>query len=133
MLRIFLSCTALVPLLAGCATSGDPLISVTAAQQAVAGAAAQVRRCYRDPPVPSVAARITTRLRVRYDPDGVLIGIPQIVFQQGITPANQAYAARMAEAASLAVMRCSPLHLPPEAHHGGWDEFDLTFSHAALG
>lgn len=132
MLRLFLSCASLIPFLAGCAATPTALVSVTVAEQAVASAAAQVRRCYRDPPAPSVAARIVTRLRVRYDPDGAVIGIPQIVSQQGITPANQAYAARMAEAASLAVLRCSPLKLPPEARRGGWDEFDLTFSHAFL-
>jgi hypothetical protein len=41
-------------------------------------------------------------------------GIPSILSQRGITPANQAYAAKMAEAAGLAVMRCAPLKLAPD-------------------
>jgi len=108
------------------------MVEAAAAGQAMAAAAMQVRRCYRDPAVPSVAKRIVTHVRVRYAPDGVLIGLPAIVSQQGVTAANQDYAERMAEAASLAVIRCSPLHLPPELHRGGWDEFDLVFSHALL-
>ena len=64
--------------------------------------------------------------------DGALIGLPRFVSQQGVTAANESYAERMAEAASLAVVRCSPLRLPAALHRGGWDEFDLIFSHAML-
>jgi hypothetical protein len=119
-------------LAAGCVSAPEAIVSSPAAGRAVAAAAAQVRRCYRDPTVPSAAMRIITHLRVRYGPDGALIGLPSFITQQGVTPANQAYADRMAEAARLAVIRCSPLRLPPELHRGGWDEFDLTFSHAEL-
>ena len=108
------------------------MVVSAAAGQAVAAAAVQVRRCYRDPAVPSVAKRIVTHVRVRYGADGVLIGLPAIVSQQGVTAANQDYAERMAEAASLAVIRCSPLRLPAGLHRGGWDEFDLIFSHTLL-
>ena len=107
-------------------------VSAAAAGEAMVSAAAQVRRCYREPQVPSAAKRIVTHVRVRYGPDGVLIGEPWIVAQQGVNPANQAYAGRMAAAASLAVIRCSPLRLPAELYRGGWDEFDLTFAHALL-
>jgi hypothetical protein len=119
-------------LAAGCAAVPDPVVSAAAAGRAVTAAALQVRRCYRDPAVPSAARRIVTRLRVRYGPDGALVGLPSTVSQQGVTEANRAYAERMAEAASLAVIRCSPLRMPPELHRGGWDEFDLIFSHALL-
>ena len=119
-------------LAAGCASAPEPIVSSPAVGRAVAAAAAQVRRCYRDPTVPTAAMRIITHLRVRYGPDGALIGLPAFVSQQGVTAANQAYAERIADAASLAVIRCSPLRLPPELHRGGWDEFDLTFSHAML-
>lgn len=108
------------------------VVAGAAAGQSIASAAAQVRRCYRDPAVPSAARRIVTRLRVRYAADGTLIGLPLVASQQGVNAANQAYAERMAEAASLAVIRCSPLRLPAELHRGGWDEFDLIFSHAML-
>jgi hypothetical protein len=132
MIRSLISVPALAALLSGCAAAPRPMVAAAAAGHAVAAAAVQVRRCYRDPAVPSAAKRIVTHLRVRYGADGVLIGVPAIVSQQGVTTANQDYAERMAEAASLAVIRCSPLHLPPELHRGGWDEFDLIFSHALL-
>ena len=91
-------------------------------------AARQIKRCYRAPRVASSGKQISTRLRVRYRPDGGLAGVPQIVWQGGLTPANQAYAADMAEAAGLAVMRCAPLNLPPELYSKGWSVLDFTFS-----
>jgi hypothetical protein len=133
MIRSLKPLLTLAPLLAGgCASAQQAIVASAAAGQAVAAAAVQVRRCYRDPAVPSAAKRIVTHVRVRYGPDGALTGLPVIVSQQGVTAANQDYAERMAEAASLAVIRCSPLRLPPELHRGGWDEFDLIFSHALL-
>ncbi|MBV8687551.1 MAG: hypothetical protein JOZ90_16165 [Alphaproteobacteria bacterium] len=110
------------------ATTGTRILPSDRASEATMAAARQVKRCYRSPGVPSAGRRIVTRLRVRYAADGRLEEAPQLVEQQGVTPDNQAYAAPMAEAASMAVLRCSPLHLPPELHRGGWDTFDLTFS-----
>jgi hypothetical protein len=94
-------------------------------------AARQIKRCYRTPRVASSGKQISTRLRVRYRPDGGLADVPQIVWQRGVTPANQAYAADMAEAAGLAVMRCAPVDLPPELYSKGWSVLDLTFSPGA--
>jgi hypothetical protein len=124
-----------LPLLAGGCVQPPPrrMLVVDAAATAVASAAAaQVKRCYRAPRVPSAGKRIVTRLRVRFTPDGMLAGVPQLVFQQGVTPENASYAAPMAEAASMAVILCAPLHLPPELHRGGWDALYLTFSPRAL-
>ena len=120
----------LLLLTAACATQQTTVRTVEIGE-AIAGAAAQIRRCYRDPGAPGVSRRISTRLRVRYAPDGSLIGLPQLVSQDGVTPGNLPYAARMAEAASIAVIRCSPIHLRPELYHDGWDEFDLLFSRTA--
>lgn len=91
-------------------------------------AANQVRRCYRTPKMIRAARGIGTTLSVRYGMDGMLIGLPVVVRQSGVTPENAVQAGRMAEAASLAVVRCQPISLPPELHRGGWDEFELTFS-----
>ena len=132
MLRWFPPCCAALPFLAACVAMSPPRVSVVAADPAIASAAAQVRRGYHDPAAPSVARRIVTRLRVRYAEDGALIGLPEIVSQEGVSAANQAYAERMAEAARLSVIRCSPLHLPADAHRGGWDEFDLIFGRTAM-
>ncbi|HEY0413001.1 MAG TPA: hypothetical protein VGD66_07660 [Allosphingosinicella sp.] len=119
----------LLPLVAaGCAGPQRARVTPVEASGVAMAAAAQVKRCYRWPQVPSAGRRIITRLHVRFSPDGALAATPQIVYQQGVTPENSPYAALMAEAASMAVMRCSPLHLPPELHRGGWDSIDLTFS-----
>jgi hypothetical protein len=102
----------------------DPL-QVSAA---IGAAADQVKRCYRPPKVAWAGKQIVTRLRVRFAPDGSLAGVPAVVGQTGVTPVNRPYASRMAEAASLAVIRCAPLRLPPDLYESGWDELDLTFS-----
>jgi len=91
-------------------------------------AAGQVRRCYRSPRIPSVGRQIVTHLRVRYSVDGMLEEAPAFLSQDGVTAENQAYALPMAQAASMAVLRCTPLRLPARLHRGGWDHFDLTFS-----
>ena len=104
-------------------------------QQALNGvgeqAARQIKRCYRTPRVASSGKQISTRLRVRYRPDGGLAGVPQVVWQGGVTPGNQTYAGAMAEAAGLAVMRCVPVSLPPELYSKGWSVLDFTFSPGA--
>lgn len=124
---------AIVLALAGCATAPEPegpdrrLLA-----EAVANAARQVQRCYRTPKIPREGRQITIVLRVRYSIDGMLVGLPEPVAQRGVSPANQFYARQMAEAATLAVIRCSPLSLPPALHQGGWDDFELTFSPRAV-
>ncbi|PSJ37578.1 cell envelope integrity protein TolA [Allosphingosinicella deserti] len=101
-------------------------------ERAIATAARQVRRCYRAPRIGSLGRSIVTRLRVRYAADGSLIGLPLLVSQSGITPANQIFAPHMARAATEAVIRCSPITLPSTLHDGGWSEIDLTFGPRAL-
>lgn len=99
----------------------------------IADAAAQVKRCYRSPRVTSDGRRITTRLSVRFAPDGSVVGLPLVVSQTGITSENQMYADEMAEAAIASVVRCSPLRLPPELYELVWNAFELTFSPAMRG
>ena len=126
---------ALLPALlaAGCASAPQPEgPDRRAVARVVAMAADQVKRCYRAPRVAREGRQITTVLRVRYAPDGSLTQLPAIVAQTGVTDANRAYASRMAEAASLAVIQCAPIRLPAEYYRGGWDEFDLTFSPRAV-
>ena len=94
-------------------------------------AAQQVRRCYRGPRVSSSGRQIVTRVRVRIDPEGAITGLPAVISQDGVSPANQAYAAEMAQAAIEAVLRCAPLRLPADAHRGVGLTIDLTFSPSA--
>ena len=119
-------------LLAGCATAPRPGPDRAVLTKAVANAAAQVQRCYRIPRIPPEGRRITIVLRVRLGPDGMLIGLPELLAERGVTPDNQVYARRMAEAAVLAVIRCTPLRLPPELYQDGWKDFELTFSPRAV-
>ena len=116
-------------LLVGCASMGngtrvDPVVAGRVFEQA----AAQVKRCYRTPRVPSAARQIATRLSLRLNPDGTLSELPTILEQSGVTPENQAYAGEMAEAASLAAIRCAPLRLPPDLYEAVWSSFELKFS-----
>jgi hypothetical protein len=99
---------------------------------AIESAASQIKRCYRHPRIPSAGKRIATRLRLHFSPDGSLTEVPIVIGQEGVTADNRAFAGRMAEAASQAVLRCAPVKLPPELYAGGWDEMDLTFSPAML-
>ena len=128
-MNVRLSLPPFVLLLCSCATVPPSSASASAeVNRIVAVAAAQVRRCYRAPKVPTTGRRIETRLRVRYTLEGQLATLPAVVVQNGVTPENQAYAGQMAQAASMAVIRCSPITLPPELHSGGWEDFYLTFS-----
>jgi hypothetical protein len=128
-MKALLPLPALSLLLSACA---EPSTRVRAhspeAMAASAAVAEQVRRCYRNPRVPSSGRNIVTRLFARYTADGMLVGLPQLVSQQGLGPETQPYAGRMAEAAKLAVMRCSPVRLPREAGKRRGSDFLLTFS-----
>ncbi|HEY0132262.1 MAG TPA: hypothetical protein VGB57_12760 [Allosphingosinicella sp.] len=99
-----------------------------AALAASAAVAEQIRRCYRAPRVPSSGRNIVTRLFARYTADGMLVGVPLLVSQQGLTSESEPYASRMAEAAKLAVMRCSRVRLPEELGTRRGSDFVLTFS-----
>lgn len=125
---------ALIPimlpmLLSACAGASAPVPAKSpAARLASAEIAGQVRRCYRSPRVPSVGRRIVTRLLVRYGPDGRVVGLPTLVWQQGVTEESKPYAGRMIEAARLAVIRCNPIRFPSALSKGRAREFYLTFS-----
>lgn len=128
---------ALLPSLAvlsGCvATPRDPGPDPALVRQLAATAAAQVKRCYRKPKVASEVRQIVTRLRVRFTPDGQLAQLPEVIWQGSVTPSARPFAGKMAEAATLAVIRCVPVKLPPEAYSGGWEELEFTFSPGAMG
>jgi len=120
--------------LAACATASEPKRpSDELVARVTADAAAQVKRCYRSPKVMGAGRRIATKLAVRYAPDGSVIGLPMVLSQSGVTSENAMFADAMAQAAIESVVRCSPLHLPPELYAFGWNAFELTFSPALRG
>ncbi|MEO7825941.1 MAG: hypothetical protein ABIR60_02270 [Allosphingosinicella sp.] len=116
-------------LLSACASPSERVEAVSPAdRQASAAVAEQVRRCYRTPRIPSAGRGIVTRLVARYAADGTLIGLPILVWQQGLTPQSRPYAGKMSEAARLAIIQCSPVSLPPELGKRRSSDFLLTFS-----
>lgn len=121
---LLLGLAACAPTVTATKTGPDPRLLARATQSA----ADQVKRCYRAPRLSRDARQISTRLRVRYAPDGQLLGFPEVLSQSSVTPANRHYASTMAEAAISAVINCSPVKLPAELYARGWDEFELTFS-----
>lgn len=128
-----MTCRAVTPLLVaaligGCAPIPQRPSHRALVDEALARAATQVRGCYRTPRVSFRGRQIVTRLRVRFTPEGQLAGLPIVMFQDGVTPENQFYADHMAQAAIEAVMRCTPLRLPPALYQNGWSAFELTFS-----
>lgn len=127
-LGLLAGCASTAPLSAPVAERPDP----APYRQVVAMAAEQVRGCYRGPRVPREARQIVTVLRVRYAVDGMLVAPPEIVRQSVVGEAGQPFAGEMARAAIVAVMRCTPLRLPPELHSNGWEDFELTFSPRGL-
>lgn len=98
------------------------------AESVLSSAAQQVQRCYRAPRVASPGRQITTQLRIRVFPGGDVRGLPVVLNQSGVTPANRAFAQPMAEAAVEAVIRCAPLTLPERVYRYGWVDIFLTFS-----
>ncbi|MEA3009289.1 MAG: hypothetical protein QOJ91_981 [Sphingomonadales bacterium] len=115
--------------LAACTSPVARVQALSRADREVSAAVAdQVRRCYRAPRVPSAGRGIVTRLLVRYAPDGGLLGLPLLVWQQGVTPQGRPYAGKMSEAARLAIIQCSPVRLPAEPGKQRPSDFYLTFS-----
>jgi hypothetical protein len=128
-MKALISMLALSVPVSACAPSVPSVQALSpAARQASAEVAGQVRRCYRSPRVPSVGRGIVIRLLVRYGADGMLVGLPLLVWQQGVTPESQPYAGRMTEAAKLAVVRCNPIRLPQGLGARRPSDFYLTFS-----
>jgi hypothetical protein len=113
--------------LTGCAPTAAEVASVT--EPVLSSAASQVKRCYRAPRVSHAGRQIVTI--VRMTSLGYPDGLPRVVSQQGVTPANSAFAERMAQAAIVAVVRCAPFNLPADLYEQGWQEFELTFSPVA--
>lgn len=73
------------------------------------------------------AMGIVTTLQLRFNEDGSVQGSPQLVSQDGVTPANRSYARQMEEVSRRAVLQCAPLHLPQELYAGGWENITMSF------
>ncbi len=94
---------------------------------------AQVKPCYVVPTGGTDSGSIETVLRLRLREDGSVATPPAMIEQNGVTSANRPYARQMADAAKRAVLRCSPLKLPPDLYEGGWEDITFGFRAEAMG
>jgi hypothetical protein len=94
--------------------------------------AAQVKPCYVIPTGGADALSIISVLRLRFNADGSVSGTPNVTSHEGVTETNRSYVRQMDDAAVRAVLRCSPLRLPPELYEGGWEDIEFGFYPQAM-
>lgn len=100
----------------------DPRAAATLAQ----AIRAQVAPCWNPPIGGADVKKMTVVLRADFGRDGAVIGRPTVVGQTGATAGNSAYARAFADTAVRAVLRCSPLRLPPKLFDL-WKSVEINF------
>jgi outer membrane biosynthesis protein TonB len=100
----------------------DPRAAATLAQ----AIRAQVAPCWNPPIGGADVKKMTVVIRADYGRDGRVIGTPTVASQTGATAANTDYARAFAETARRAVLRCSPLTLPPKLYDL-WKSAEINF------
>jgi hypothetical protein len=100
----------------------DPRAAATLAQ----AIQAQVAPCWNPPIGGADVKKMTVVIRADYGRDGRVIGTPTVVSQTGVTAGNNDYARAFAETARRAVLRCSPLTLPPKLYDL-WKSVEINF------
>ncbi len=104
------------------AATVDPRAAATLAQ----AIQAQVAPCW-NPPIGGADVRgMTVVIRADFARDGSVVGTPVVVSQTSKTAANGDYARAFAETARRAVLRCSPLKLPPKLYDL-WRSVEINF------
>jgi outer membrane biosynthesis protein TonB len=110
----------------GAATSGAERLdarTIASLEQAIR---AQIAPCWNPPVGGADVANMTAVLRIRLNRDGSVASPPELIGQTGATPGNAAYARAFVDTARRAVLRCTPLSLPPDLY-GWWRDFELNF------
>ena len=100
----------------------DPRAAATLAQ----AIQAQVAPCWNPPIGGADVKKMTVLIRADYGRDGRVIGTPTVAGQTGATAGNSDYARAFAETARRAVLRCSPLTLPPKLYDL-WKSVEINF------
>ncbi len=100
----------------------DPRAAATLAQ----AIRAQVAPCWNPPIGGADVRKMTVVLRAEFAKDGSVVGRPAVVGQTGATAGNAAYARAFADTAVRAVLRCSPLKLPPK-QFDLWRSIEINF------
>ncbi len=109
------------------AATVDPRAAATLAQ----AIQAQVAPCWNPPIGGADVKRMTVIIRADFAADGSVIGTPSVVSQTGVTAGNSDYARAFAETARRAVLRCSPLKLPPKLYDL-WRSVEINFDPASM-
>jgi outer membrane biosynthesis protein TonB len=92
---------------------------------------AQIFLCW-NPPIGGADVReMTVVLRADYAKDGTIIGLPKLVSQTGATAGNADYARVFADTARRAMLKCSPIKLPPKLYDF-WKTIELNFDPRTL-
>lgn len=86
----------------------------------------QIAPCWNPPIGGADVQTMTAVLRIRLNRDGSVAAPPELISQTGATPGNAAYARAFVDTARRAVLRCTPLTLPPELY-SWWQDFELNF------
>ena len=100
----------------------DPRAAATLAQ----AIQAQVAPCWNPPIGGADVRKMQVVIRADYARDGRVLGTPTVVSQTGVTTGNADYARAFAETARRAVLRCSPLTLPPKLYDL-WKSVEINF------
>lgn len=100
----------------------DPRAAATLAQ----AIQSQVAPCWNPPIGGADVRKMTVVIRADYARDGRVIGQPSVVSQTGTSTGNADYSRAFAETARRAVLRCSPLKLPPKLYDL-WKSVEINF------
>ena len=84
----------------------------------------QIQRCWSVPAGAREAENLVVRIRFSLNPDGSLRGEPEILDRERM---DEPFFRTAAESARRAVLRCTPLTLPPEKYES-WKEIRLNFN-----
>lgn len=86
----------------------------------------QITPCWNPPMAEDGVGRLSVVMRIQLDRSGAVSGSPSITAIKGQTAANAAYARALGGSVRRAVLRCSPLRLPPELFDA-WSDVELNF------
>jgi outer membrane biosynthesis protein TonB len=100
----------------------DPRAKATLAQ----AIRAQVAPCWNPPIGGADVRKMTVQIAADFSREGRVIGVPSVVSQTGATAGNSDYARAFAETARRALLRCSPLKLPPDLYDS-WKSVIINF------
>lgn len=86
----------------------------------------QITPCWNPPVAEEGVGSLSVMMRIQLDRSGAVSGSPSITAIKGETATNATYARALGSSVRRAVLRCSPLRLPPELFDA-WSDVELNF------